>query len=128
MSTPLAGQTVTTQGVVIGDFQGLAPALGGFYIQALEGDGDPTTSDGIFVFNRGREDQAPGLKLGDLVRVTGRATEFQEQTQIDQVTSTIVCGSGYTITADQTSRFPSRAPDYLERYEGMLVGCRRRSR
>jgi hypothetical protein len=43
--------TVTTQGVVIGDYEGPSPALRGFYIQDPVGDGDPATSDGIFVFN-----------------------------------------------------------------------------
>jgi len=120
MQTPLLNQTVTTQGVVVADFRGLAPALGGVYIQALEGDGDPATSDGLFVFNRGREDQAPGLALGDLVRVTGRATEFSDQTQIDQVTSTTVCGSGLTIQLTDVA-LPFASTTYLERYEGMLV-------
>jgi uncharacterized protein len=119
-ATPLAGQIVTTMGVVIGDYQGASPALGGFYLQALTGDGDPATSDGIFVFNRGRESQAPGLALGDLVRVTGRANEFEDQTQIEDVSATVVCGSGYTIApTDVTLPFPE--PGYLERYEGMLV-------
>jgi uncharacterized protein len=117
-ATPLAGQTVTTQGVVIGDYQGLAPALGGFYIQDPEGDGDPATSDGLFVFNRGRENPAPAI--GDLVRVTGRATEFQDQTQIDNVTATVVCGGGFTIQTTDV-HLPFATADYLERYEGMLV-------
>jgi uncharacterized protein len=117
-ATPLAGQTVTTQGVVIGDFQGLAPALGGFYIQDPAGDGDAQTSDGLFVFNRGRENPRPAV--GDLVRVTGRAREFQDQTQLDDVTAVVVCGGGYTVQhTDVHLPFPS--DDYLERYEGMLV-------
>ena len=41
--------TVSTKGVVVGDFEGTA-AASGFYIQDLTGDGDPATSDGIFVF------------------------------------------------------------------------------
>jgi predicted extracellular nuclease len=49
MATPLAGHTVTTQGVVIGDYEGAAPNLRGFYIQDPIGDDDPETSDGIFV-------------------------------------------------------------------------------
>ena len=40
---------VTTQGVVVGDFEG-ATAASGFYIQDATGDGNPATSDGIFVF------------------------------------------------------------------------------
>ena len=48
LSTPIPG-TVTTKGVVVGDFEGTA-AASGFYIQDLTGDGDPATSDGIFVY------------------------------------------------------------------------------
>ena len=40
---------VTTQGVVVGDFEG-STSLSGFYLQDLVGDGDTATSDGIFVY------------------------------------------------------------------------------
>src|SRR3954451_9432150 len=45
--------TVTVRGVVVGDFEGASPALRGFYLQDPAGDGDPATSDGIFVFDGG---------------------------------------------------------------------------
>ena len=114
--TPLAGQTITTSGVVIGDFQGPAPALRGFYIQDPVGDDDPLTSDGLFIFNGNSVD----VELGDLVRVTGVAGEFQGQTQLSQVSSIVTCGTGATVEpTDVLLPFPSA--DYLERYEGMLV-------
>jgi len=114
--TPLLGQTVTTQGVVIGDFQGPVPTLRGFYIQDPLGDGDPATSDGIFVFNGNNVSVA----LGELVRVSGTAQEFQEQTQIGNVSALTTCGTGFVVEpTDVTLPFPSQ--DYLERYEGMLV-------
>jgi uncharacterized protein len=116
MATPLAGQIVTTQGVVIGDYEGPAPALRGFYIQDHLGDEDPLTSDGIFVFN-GNNDS---VNLGDLVRVTGTAAEFQDQTQLSSVSSITICGSDYTIDPVDVS-MPFVSLDYLERYEGMLV-------
>ncbi len=47
-ASPLVGNTVTTEGVVIGDFQGAAN-LSGFYIQDPLGDANPATSDGLFV-------------------------------------------------------------------------------
>ena len=43
-ATPVAGTTVTVQGTVVGDYEGPAPALRGFYLQDA-GDGDPATSD-----------------------------------------------------------------------------------
>ena len=65
--------------MVVGDYEGASPALRGFYIQDPTGDGDPATSDGIFVFNGSN---ANTVSLGDVVRVTGTAGEFQGQTQI----------------------------------------------
>lgn len=106
--------TVTTSGVVIGDYEGPSPALRGFYIQDPVGDGDPATSDGIFVFN-GNNDN---VSLGDLVRVTGSAADFQDQTQIS-ASSVLACGTGSVDPVDVTLPFASAS--YLERYEGMLV-------
>ena len=114
-ATPLAGRTVTTQGVVVGDFEGPAPALRGFYLQDPVGDGDPATSDAVFVFHGDRDRVRPG----DLVRVTGTAGEFQGQTQLADVTSLIACGRGTVEPVDVTLPLPSAG--YLERYEGMLV-------
>ena len=34
----------------MGDYEGASPALRGFFIQDPTGDGNPATSDGIFVF------------------------------------------------------------------------------
>ena len=115
LATPLAGQTVATQGVVIGDYEGPSPTLRGFYIQDLSGDGDTTTSDGIFVFNTDNDN----VSLGQVVRVAGTAQEFQDQTQIGNVTSIGNCGTGAVAPADVTLPFPDA--NYPERFEGMLV-------
>jgi uncharacterized protein len=115
MATPLAGQTVTTQGVVIGDYEGPAPALRGFYIQDLIGDGNAETSDGVFVFNGNNN----SVNLGDIVRLSGTAGEFQDQTQISNVVEIIPCGTGSVEPVDVLMPFASAT--YLERYEGMLV-------
>jgi uncharacterized protein len=116
MATPLEGKIVNTEGVVIGDYEGPLPNLRGFYIQDPVGDGDPETSDGIFVFNFNNDD----VNLGDLVRVSGIAGEFQGQTQISGMLTIAICNTGQTIEpTDVYLPFPSA--DYLERYEGMLV-------
>lgn len=107
--------TVSTQGVVVGDYEGASPALRGFFLQDLSGDDDPATSDGVFVFNGNNN----SVNLGDVVRVTGKAEEFQGQTQISNVTSIVNCGTGSVDPADVT--FPLASADFLERYEGMLV-------
>ncbi|TQM58422.1 ExeM/NucH family extracellular endonuclease [Humibacillus xanthopallidus] len=107
--------TVTTQGVVVADYEGPSPALRGFYIQDPTGDGDPQTSDGIFVFEGSNADT---VKPGDVVRVTGRASENQEQSQIS-VGTVVACGTGSVAPTDVV--FPVESKTFLERYEGMLV-------
>jgi uncharacterized protein len=113
-ASPVSGQVVTTQGIVVGDYEGPAPALRGFYVQDPIGDGDARTSDGIFVFNGDRDD----VRLHDLVRVTGIAGEVREQTQI-AASSVVVCGTGSVRPTAVTLPLPSAT--YLERFEGMLV-------
>ncbi len=105
---------VTTRGIVVGDHEGPSPTLRGFFVQAAAGDGDPATSDGIFVFNG----NANAVNLGDLVTVSGTAADFQDQTQIS-ATQVTVCGSGTVTPTDVTLPVPSAT--YLERFEGMLV-------
>jgi len=105
--------TVTTRGVVVSDDDGGAPGLRGFNLQDVTGDGDPATSDGIFVFNAANTNV---VSVGDLVTVTGRAAEFSGQTQIDQLQSVVLCGTATVAPTDVT--LPTTD---LERFEGMLV-------
>ena len=65
--SPFRGRQVTTTGVVT------AVDTDGFYLQDPVGDGDPDTSDGLFVFTR----RAPAVAAGDEIRVRGVVTEFQ---------------------------------------------------
>jgi predicted extracellular nuclease len=113
-SVTLSG-TQTTQGVVVGDYEGPSPALRGFFIQDASGDGDPATSDGLFVFEGSNADT---VSLGDIVRVTGTVGENQGQSQIS-VGSIVKCGTGSVTPTDVT--FPVASTDFLEQYEGMLV-------
>ncbi|MBO9323311.1 MAG: endonuclease, partial [Roseiflexus sp.] len=116
-TTPLSGTVVTIQGVVVGDYEGATPNLRGFYIQEIaQVDADPLTSEGIFVFNSNND----SVSLGQVVQVTGTATEFQDQTQIGNVTAIEFCGTTATVApVDVSMPFPDAT--YLERYEGMLV-------
>lgn len=113
---------VTVEGVVVGDFEGAASALG-FYVQD-EGDGNPATSDGIFVFTS----PANLVTAGDLVRVTGFARERFNQTTLNGSNSNSSavpagnitnCGTG-AITATEVT-LPFETLTYPERFEGMLV-------
>jgi uncharacterized protein len=112
---------VTTQGVVVGDFEGTASASG-FYLQDATGDGDTATSDGIFVFTG----SSNLVNVGDVVRVTGYARERFSQTTIngsnsntDPATNVINCGTGSVTPVDVMMPFASAT--FPEQYEGMLV-------
>jgi predicted extracellular nuclease len=115
--------TVTTQGVVVGDFEG-SVALSGFYLQDPAGDGDPATSDGIFVFTG----TGNLVTAGQRVRVTGHARERFNQTVLNGSNSNsaavpaanvVNCGTGSVTPVDVMLPFASATDP--ERYEGMLV-------
>jgi predicted extracellular nuclease len=112
---------VTTQGVVVGDFEGTSSASG-FFLQDPLGDGNPNTSDGIFVFTG----STPLVNLGDMVRVSGFARERFNQTALNgsnsntsPVTSIVNCGTGGVAATDIFLPFASATDP--ERFEGMLV-------
>jgi predicted extracellular nuclease len=107
---------VFTEGVVVGDFEGASPALRGFYIQDLTGDGNPATSDGLFIFNSANTNV---VSLGDRVRVSGTAGENQGQTQVSASAIT-VCGAGSAVSPVDVI-LPVATSTTLEQYEGMLV-------
>lgn len=114
-TTPLEGRTVRVEGVVTGDFQ-RGDQLGGFFIQDPTPDGDPATSEGLFVFAGA---SFKDVEAGDRVLVTGRATEYHGLTELSAVSAVDVCGTG-TITPARL-QLPHREGASLEPYEGMLV-------
>ncbi len=70
--SPFEGQIVQTSGVVTA----ITASGRDFWIQDPNGDGDPDTSDGIFVDDRDRLPD-PKPQVGDLVVVTGQVEELQ---------------------------------------------------
>ncbi len=116
-ASPIVGTSVTTEGVVVGDFQG-STSLSGFYIQDPSGDANTATSDGIFVF----DGASPVIDVspGDRVRITGTVTETFNNTGITP-TSVIVCSTGNPLPAATTVDLPEPVNNDLERYENMLV-------
>jgi len=78
LSTPYAWQTVQTTGIVTADFQ--AEEKSGFFLQDPVGDGDPATSDGIFVY-----DKWDPVDVGDEIVIVGQVSEYYDMTQISGV-------------------------------------------
>ncbi|MFC5462382.1 ExeM/NucH family extracellular endonuclease [Massilia niabensis] len=106
-----ANSVQTTQGVVT------AIVGSGYFLQDASGDGNPATSDGLFVFG-----SSAGVAVGDLVRVTGTVTEYtptgaaRSYTELTNLTATSKIGTG-SITPTNVE-MPN---DDLARFEGMLV-------
>ncbi|MFD4957580.1 ExeM/NucH family extracellular endonuclease [Microbacterium sp. NPDC058389] len=111
-ATPIAGQKVLIAGVVVGDFQ--QGGFDGFYVQDA-GDGDPATSDGIFVYEPGGID----VQVGQAVSVAGTAKEFSGLTEIDAA-DVKVCFSGATIPEPTVFSLPASEAQ-REALEGMYV-------
>ena len=121
-TSPLAGQAVTTRGVVT------RVNNNGYFMQDPAGDGNPATSDGIFVFTG----SAPTVSVGQLVSVSAKVVEFNTGaagnadtlahtvTELTNVSAQTVLGSGYGI-APTPITLPETTDGDLERYEGMLV-------
>nr|WP_274387605.1 ExeM/NucH family extracellular endonuclease [Salsipaludibacter albus] len=128
-TTPVEGETVAIEGVVVGDFQyddeGFGN-LGGFHVQDA-GDGDAATSDGVFVYEGS---PLVDVNVGDRVHVVGEAAEYEtsggaSQTQV-YADSVVVCASGVDLPAATDVLVPTDLAgldDFtgFERYEGMYV-------
>lgn len=114
-NSPDDGLVRTIEGIVVGDFQGAA-GLNGFNVQEEIGDGNPATSDGIFVF----APSAPDVAVGQIVRVTGTVDEFNGLTELTSVTQTTICGTG-TLPTPAAINLPVTAITDFEPFEGMYV-------
>ncbi|MDD4042799.1 MAG: ExeM/NucH family extracellular endonuclease [Anaerolineaceae bacterium] len=113
LTTPMPNATVTTEGVVVGDFQ--VGGKNGFYIQDAIGDANTSTSDGIFIYYT----TAPDVVVGDKVRLTGKVSEYNGQTQITG-SAMQICSTDHVITPTEIT-LPVASVDDFEKYEGMLV-------
>lgn len=133
--SPLNGELVTVEAVVVGDFQNndedSSRDLGGFYLQeeVTDEDGDALSSEGVFVFNPGT---TMDVQLGDLVRVTATVGQYYGETQLTNVEAIEVIASdqlhlvqpaeisllsGQDVSMNQNGRYQPN----LEAYEGMWV-------
>ncbi|MEM7128142.1 MAG: ExeM/NucH family extracellular endonuclease [Chloroflexota bacterium] len=117
--SPLVGQRVTIEGIVVGDFQNTRTQLRGFFVQEEEADmdEDPATSEGIYVLDNGfGVDVVPG----DKVRVTGIVAEFFTLTELKDLTEVHICEKEQPITPVAVT-LPEVVDGDLEQVEGMLV-------
>lgn len=134
-TTPLTGQTVAIEGIVVGDFQGTnTNSLRGFFVQEedADADGNPATSEGIFVFDGTNGN--PDVNVGDKVFVVGTAGEFNNITQLSGLSYVEVCGTNQTLPTLTPVDLPvpgvpngdlnaatAAVDNYFEPFESMLV-------
>ncbi|MBI5353955.1 MAG: ExeM/NucH family extracellular endonuclease [Chloroflexi bacterium] len=116
-SSPIVGNGVSIEGVVTADYQGTGQ-FSGFYVQEEgdETDADPLTSEGVFVFNTSFP-----VNTGDQVRVRGTVSEFEGLTEINGVSSLLLCSTGNILPPTINVNLPVASLDDFERYESMLV-------
>ena len=125
--SPYQGETVRTTGVVT-----LITANGrDMWIQDVDGDGNPATSDGIFVDDRNRLSPLP--EVGDIVTITGQVEELQfgtalPLTRIDDTVLVSIDSTGNPLPAavplvDLPNELVENGIDFWEPLEGMLVSA-----
>ncbi|MET3928920.1 putative extracellular nuclease [Lysobacter sp. OAE881] len=125
LRSPEEGERVVTEGIVTA-----LKFNNGFFLQAANDDGDPLTSDGVFVFTSAAPPASAAV--GNRVRVTGKVEEFVPASNVNQLTITEITGptvelletgvalpAPVELTAAELS--PAATPATLERLEGMRV-------
>lgn len=119
--SPHKGKIVTTTGIVT------HVAANGFYMQDRLGDGDSSTSDGIFVFTGA----ANSASVGQELKVTATVAEFvvaagsadaqaNPITQLSSPSALVELSRGHAIAPTEVDLL-NLAAGGLEAYEGMLV-------
>ncbi|ARC58118.1 Endonuclease YhcR [Frondihabitans sp. 762G35] len=119
--SPLAGTTVTVQGVVTADYR--TGGYNGVYVQqqGVGGTTDPTPgeSDAVFVY---LGSQKPALAIGDLVTATGAVSEYSGLTQISATTAGALTVTTPGVGTPAPVPLPATVTGSArEAYEGMLV-------
>jgi Predicted extracellular nuclease len=118
-SSPVKGLTVSTTGIVT------ALKSNGFFLQSADADsdGDPATSEGLFVFTS----SAPPASAvpGAMLRVSGTVSEFAPASDLTSPTLTELVDPVVTEVLSTNNPLPAPAAIVstlnLERYEGMRV-------
>ncbi len=113
-TSPYVNTVQTTEGIVT------AKVAGGFFLQDANGDGDPATSDALYIYSASA---AANVSVGQRVRITGSITEYtpggatRSYTEMQDVTSTVALASGQSVQPTNVELPNAR----LDQLEGMLV-------
>ncbi|KQY97023.1 hypothetical protein ASD19_08830 [Microbacterium sp. Root53] len=114
-ASPLAGQTVTVEGVVTADYR--TGGFNGFYVQDPAGDPADGRSDAIFAYGSNAR-----AEIGQSVRVTGVVSEYQGLTEITPAAGGVtVLAEALGAVAPVTDWAAIDAPAEKEAHEGELI-------
>ncbi|MEH0667320.1 ExeM/NucH family extracellular endonuclease [Vibrio scophthalmi] len=112
----ITAESYFVQGVVSAVTTGLTK---GFYLQALNDDGNPLTSEGLFVYTNQSSSE---LNAGDVVCVQGQVQEYYNLTQLKASDWVKTGEQAAPVAVDITPIESDQSfAQTLERYEGMLV-------
>jgi predicted extracellular nuclease/endonuclease I len=113
-ASPLVGETVLIEGIVIASFSGVS----GFFVQEedTDADADPSTSEGILVVYNG---DLP--EVGSLVSVIGDVSEYFARTQLTATEALDVISTGNALPRESALSLPFADLAQVESLEGMLV-------
>lgn len=111
-ASPLVGSQVTTRGVVTGSLLN-GDAVEGYYLQATPGDGDPFTSDALFIYTTEK------LPIGKLIQVKGEVVEQYGVTSLLELDELEDCN--IEVTVPMVDVLIESGTENLEQYESMLV-------
>ncbi len=119
-TSPEVGVKHVVEAVVVGDFQGTAVELGGFFLQEEDEDADGSefTSEGLFIHDDGF---GIDVNVGDTVRAKGTVAEEGAQTELGAITDLAVCTSLTGTASSATVTLPVADVGDFESYEGMAV-------
>jgi uncharacterized protein len=117
LASPMVGETVTVEGIVVGDYQ--AGGFKGFYVQEedADADADPMTSEAVYVYC-----SACGTEVneGDLVRISGKIAEYSNLTEITSPEISVISSNNVLPEAVSVS-LPVDDTLAFESVEGMIV-------
>jgi predicted extracellular nuclease len=115
--SPYTGQSVITTGIVTADYQSYNQKRG-FYLQDPVGDGNPATSDGVFVYHYSYD-----VEVGDEISISGKPSEYYGCTQFYKPWITMISkGNPIPEPVELNPPFDDYASDvYYEAHEGMIV-------
>ena len=108
-TSPFSGQIVEVEGIVT------VRRSNQFFLQSQQPDADPATSEALVVFTG----SPPAVTVGDLVRVSGRVSEFRpggaastnlSQTQLGSPLTITVLSSGHGLPAPTVIGLGGRTP------------------